>query len=64
MSLTLETRPTDIAAWETEVTMVDEWLYRMWGIRAGASSPRSCMKLDPSSPSGAEWLQALWAFTA
>ena len=58
MTLTLDTSPIDIAANKTEATMIDDWLYRIWGIRPDISSPRSSgTGIHPSCAASAGWLK-------
>jgi hypothetical protein len=64
MSLTLDTTLVDVANWDAEVPTVEDWLRTMWGIRAGASSPRSSgLRVHPSCLASAGWLNALWGFS-
>jgi hypothetical protein len=65
MSLTLDTTLVDIEDWAVQVPTVDDWLWTMWGIRDGASSPRcSGRRIHPSTFASAAWLNALWGFVA
>jgi hypothetical protein len=63
MSLTLDPTITDLDDWAADLSMVDDWLYAMWGVLPGASKPRrSSRHVHPSSVAGAGWLNALWGF--
>jgi hypothetical protein len=70
MSLTIDThdvdwaliadQPTD-AATPAESSPVERWLFRMWGIRPGKSSPIGTHRTSyPYPPAVAEWLYAMW----
>jgi hypothetical protein len=63
VSLTLDTH-IDIAEWDTDDPMVEDWLRTLWGIRAGVSSPRpSALRVHPACRASAGWLTALWGFS-
>lgn len=63
MSLTIEPTFSDLNKWTAEVSLVDHWLYSIWGVRPDRSSPmRSSGHVHPSSVAGAGWLNALWGF--
>ena len=65
MSLTLDAAPIDLGDWDTEVSLVNDWLTAMWGIRLGESSPTSRIdSLPPDCLAAAGWLVALWGFSA
>jgi hypothetical protein len=65
MSLTIDPILTDLDEWAADLSMVDDWLYAMWGIVPGASKPRrSSGAVHPSSPATAGWLNALFGFAA
>jgi hypothetical protein len=64
MTLTVDTFPIDISEWETEDSMAEEFLYTVWGIRPGVSSPRpTALRIDPACHASAAWLTALWGFS-
>lgn len=62
MSVTIDPTFTDIHEWATDPSMVNDWLYVMWGIVPGASSrpARPWGRLHPSSVATAGWLHALF----
>ena len=64
MSLTIDHTITDCNEWAAEVSMVDDWLFVMFGIVPGASSrpARPWGRVHPSSVAGAAWLNTLYGF--
>jgi hypothetical protein len=63
MTLSLDTSLLDIDAWEADLSMTGDWLYALWGIRPGVSSPRSSrVTAPPCTAASAGWLHALWGF--
>ena len=63
MSLTIEPTISDLNEWTAEVSLVDHWLFAMWGVRPGHSSPTRSHGVHPSSVTTAGWLNSLWGFT-
>ena len=63
MSLTIDPVITDLDEWAADFSMVDDWLFAMWGIVPGASKPRRSGRF-PSSVTTAGWLNAMWGFAA
>ena len=62
MTLSLDTSLLDIEAWEANLPLAGDWLYALWGLRPGVSSPRSSGVTVPPGTPGAGWLHALWGF--
>jgi hypothetical protein len=62
MSLTIDPILADLDQWASDVSMVDDWLYAMWGVVPGVSSPRSQCTVHPSTAAAAGWLNAMWGF--
>jgi len=63
MTLSLDTSPLDIDAWEADPPTTGDWLSALWGVRPGVSSPRSCgVAVQPSAAASAGWLHALFGF--
>jgi hypothetical protein len=62
MSLTIDPMIDELDEWASDLSMVEDWLYALWGIVAGISSPRSELTADPSTAATAGWLNALWGF--
>ena len=63
MSLTIEPTISDLNQWTAEVSLVDHWLFSIWGVRPEHSSPtRSSRHAHPSNRAHAGWLNALWGF--
>ena len=64
MSLTIDPTINDLNEWAADQTMVDDWLYVMWGIVPGASSrpSRRFGRVHPSSVTTAGWLNTLFGF--
>ena len=64
MSLTIDPTTNDINEWAADQSMVDDWLYVMWGIAPGTSSrpARRFGRLHPSSVATADWLNTLFGF--
>ena len=63
MSLTIDPTSTDLNEWAADLSMVDDWLYTMWGIVPGSSKPaRSAARVHPSSVTTAGWLNAMFGF--
>jgi hypothetical protein len=64
MTLTLDTTTIDTGQWDAEAPMVEEWLWTLWGIRPGVSSPRpATVPVHPACLASAGWLSALWGFS-
>jgi hypothetical protein len=65
MSLTIDPTISDLNEWTGDVSLVDHWLYSMWGVGPRHSSPtRSSGRVHPSGVAEADWLTALWGFDA
>jgi phage-related minor tail protein len=63
MALTIDTTITDLNEWAADLSMVDDWLYRMWGIVPGASkSTRPFGRVHPSTVATAGWLNTMFGF--
>jgi hypothetical protein len=64
MSLTIDPTTTDLHQWAADQSMVDDWLYVMWGIVPGASSrpARRFGRLHPASTATSGWLSTLFGF--
>jgi hypothetical protein len=64
MSLTIAHTTTDLNQWATDQSMVDDWLFVMWGIVPGTSNPkaRPWGRAHPSSAATAGWLNTLFGF--
>lgn len=64
MSLTIDHPITDFNEWATDPSMVDDWLFVMWGIVPGTSSrpARPWGRVHPSSVATADWLSRLYGF--
>ena len=65
MSLTIDATIADLSEWAADQSMVDDWLYVMWGIVPGASipSPKRHGCVHPSSAATAGWLNTLFGFS-
>jgi hypothetical protein len=65
MSLTIDPTITDLNEWAVDESMVDDWLYVMWGIAPGTSSPpaRRFGRVHPSGAATAGWLNTLFGFS-
>lgn len=63
MSLTIEPTISDLNEWTAEVSLIDHWLYSIWGVRPEHSSPTRSRHVHPSSVAGAGWLNTLWGFS-
>lgn len=64
MSLTIDPTINDLDQWATDASMVDDWLFVMWGIVPGTSSlaARPWGRVHPSSAATAGWLNTLFGF--
>jgi len=64
MSLTIDPTIADINEWAADQSMVDDWLYLMWGILPGASSrsTKRFGRVHASSTATAGWLNTLFGF--
>ena len=64
MSVTIDHTITDFNEWAADLSMVDDWLFVMFGIVPGASSPaaRPWGRVHPSSVATAGWLNTLYGF--
>ncbi len=64
MSLTIDPTINDLDQWVTDASMVDDWLFVMWGIVPGTSSrtARPGGRAHPSRAATAGWLNTLFAF--
>jgi phage-related minor tail protein len=63
MTLTIDPTITDLNEWVADLSMVDDWLYTMWGIVPGAGKPaRTFGRVHPSSVATAGWLNTLFGF--
>ena len=64
MSLTVDPTITDLDEWACDASMVDDWLYVMWGVVPGSSSrpARRFGRVHPSSAATAGWLNTLFGF--
>jgi hypothetical protein len=60
MSLTIDPMIDELDEWASERSMVEDWLYALWGIVPGVSSPRSELTAHPFTAAAAGWLNALW----
>ena len=40
MSLTIDPMIDELDEWASDLSMVEDWLYALWGIVPGVSSPR------------------------
>ena len=65
MSLTINQTNSDLNEWTTDQSMVDHWLFVMWGIVPGTSSrpARPWGRVHPSSSATSGWLSTLFGFT-
>ena len=62
-SVTFDATTVDDGDWAEVAALpsVDDWLWTMWGLRPGFSSPRrSVGPVHPSCIAQAGWLRALW----
>ena len=66
MSLTINQTNSDLNEWTTDQSMVDHWLFVMWGIVPGSSSrpARPWGRVHPSSRATAYWISTLFGFAA
>jgi hypothetical protein len=64
MSLTIDHTITDLNEFASDPSMVDEWLFVMWGVAPGTSSRpgRPWGRVHPSSVATAGWLNTLFGF--
>ena len=63
MTLAFDTAPIDIGFLDVDDWMAEEFLYTLWGLRFGSSSPRSSgSPVHPSTVASAGWLHYLWGF--
>ena len=65
MSLTVDTFAIEENEWvalPVVLPTADDWLYALWGIRVGTSSPTSQFTtVHPACTAAAAWLRAMWA---
>ena len=64
MSLTIDPTFTDINEWAADPSMVDDWLYVVYGIVPGTSNrpARPWGRVHPSSTATSGWLNTLFGF--
>jgi hypothetical protein len=66
MSLTIDPTITDFNEWAADQSMVDDWLFVMFGVVPGVSSrpARPWGRVHHSSVATAGWLNTLFGFPA
>jgi phage-related minor tail protein len=63
MTLTIDPTISDLNEWAADLSMVDDWLYTMWGIVPGAGkAARPFGRVHPSGVATARWLNTMFGF--